>query len=60
MVCTNYWKDDAMSDSDGLSNVGLTPLELISWLYSVLKESYSENDLEWIFSKTVTSFYGIE
>lgn len=60
MVCTNYWKDDATSDSDGLSNAGPSPVSILSLLYGFLKDEYTEDDLELIFCKTAASFYGVE
>lgn len=59
MVATNYYKSDAISDADGLSDVGPTPLEFITFLSDCLS-SYSEADRRAIFSETAQKFYKID
>eukprot|EP00536_Pseudo-nitzschia_multiseries_P010003 jgi/Psemu1/258647/estExt_Genewise1Plus.C_2930001 len=58
MVATNFWKDAAMSDSDGLSDVGPEAPRFLELIYSFLKD-YSETDLDRMFCKTAQEFYNI-
>lgn len=59
MIATNFWKDAAMSDSDGLSDVGPDPPRYLELMHDFLKD-YSERDLDHIFCKTAASFYNIQ
>ena len=59
MVATNFWKSAALSDGDGLSDVGPEPLHFIELIYGFLKDDYSEEDLDRMFSKNAANFYGI-
>ena len=56
MVATNFWKNAALSDSDGLSEVGPDAVQLLTLLNDFLSD-YSDEDLQWIFCKTAQSFY---
>ena len=58
MVATNWWKAAALSDSDGHSDVGPTPVELIEYLTEFLSE-FSDQDREDMFSGTASAFYRI-
>lgn len=58
MVATNFWKDAATSDSDSMSDVAPNPLQYVELIYGFLKDNYSDEDLDKIFSKTASSFYG--
>ena len=58
MVATNFWKDAAMSDSDGLSDVGPEVLEFLKLIHGFL-EGYSEEDIDHIFSTTAKEFYNL-
>jgi predicted TIM-barrel fold metal-dependent hydrolase len=59
MVALNWYKNAAVSDSDGLSDVGPTPLEYVEFITSCL-EGYSEEDRDWVFYGTAKKFYRIE
>ena len=59
MVATNFWKDAAMSDSDGLSDVGPEIPRFLELIYGFLKDDYSEQDLDCIFCKTAKEFYNL-
>jgi len=59
MVATNFWKNAALSDADGLSDIGPEPLHLIELLYGFLKDDHSEEDLDRMFCRTAAEFYGI-
>ncbi|KAG7338059.1 amidohydrolase [Nitzschia inconspicua] len=59
MVATNFWKDAATSDADGMSDVGPDPVQFMELVYGFLKDDVSDEDLECIFSKTAASFYGV-
>lgn len=58
MVATNFWKDAAMSDSDGLSDVGPEVLQFLELIYGFLKD-YSEKDIDRIFCTTAKEFYNL-
>ena len=58
MVGLNWWRDAAMSDSDGRSTVGPTPLEFIACL-STFFEDYSDDDQHRLFVGTAREFYRI-
>ena len=64
MMAFNWFKNGALSDSDGFSDVGPDAVtycrKLTSWLSDDDDDddnNYNETDLEWIFSKTAQSFY---
>ena len=58
MMAFNWFKNGALSDSDGFSNVGPDAVTYYRKLTSWLKDdNYDENDLEWIFFKTAQTFY---
>lgn len=59
MVATNFWNDAATSDADGLSDVGPEPVQFLECIYGFLKDHYAVEDLDYIFSKTAASFYGV-
>lgn len=56
MAATNFWKNDALSDSDGLSDLGPDPVTLLKLLAGFL-EDYSEEDRNRIFCGTAREFY---
>lgn len=56
MVGLNWWKDAATSDSDGMSEVGPTPTEMLQSLSNWF-EDYSAEDREYLFCKTARMFY---
>jgi len=58
MVATNFWKNAALSDSDGLSDVGPDAVQLLRWLNEFLIE-YSEEDRHAIFCGTAKAFYKV-
>lgn len=58
MVATNWWKAAHVSDADGLSDVGPSPVELLSLLSTFLCD-YSEDDRNRIFCETAKEFYKI-
>jgi predicted TIM-barrel fold metal-dependent hydrolase len=58
MVATNWWKSAAVSDSDGLSDVGPDPVQLLTLLSGFLKD-HSEEDRNRIFCGTAREFYCI-
>jgi predicted TIM-barrel fold metal-dependent hydrolase len=59
MVATNWWKNAALSDSDGLSAVGPDPVQLVTWLSEILSD-YSQEDRNSIFCGTARAFYKID
>jgi predicted TIM-barrel fold metal-dependent hydrolase len=59
MVATNFWKSASVSDADTLSDIGPEPLHFIELVYGFLKDTYSKEDLDYIFCKTAASFYGV-
>jgi predicted TIM-barrel fold metal-dependent hydrolase len=59
MVATNFWNDAATSDADGMSDVGPDPVQFLELIHTFLQEQYTEEDLEYIFSKTAANFYGV-
>ena len=59
MVATNFWKNAALSDADGLSDVGPDPVELIKILAGFL-DDYSQEDIDRIFCGTAKEFYKIK
>ena len=56
MVGLNWWKDAAMSDSDGRSAVGPDALQLVSTLATFF-EDYSDQDQYRLFVGTAREFY---
>jgi len=58
MVASNFWKDPAMSDSDGLSEVGPEVLHFLELIHGFLSD-YSETDLDRIFCTTAKEFYNL-
>jgi len=58
MVATNFWKDAAMSDSDGLSSVGPDAVRYLELIHSFL-EDCPEKDIEKIFCMTAKEFYNL-
>ena len=58
MAATNYWKSAALSDSDGHSDVGPDPVQLLTLLSEFLKD-YSDEDRNRIFCGTAREFYHI-
>lgn len=58
MVATNFWKNDALSDADGLSDIGPDPVQFLSLLQEFLSD-YSEQDRHAIFCGTAQSFYRV-
>ncbi len=60
MVATNFWKDAATSDSDWLSDIAPHPVQYIELIYGFLKDKYSDEDLDKVFSKTASIVYGFE
>ena len=57
MVALNWRKDAATSDSDGLSQVGPSPLELIQWLNQSCFVDYSSEERQMLFAGTAKRFY---
>ena len=58
MVASNFFKDAAMSDSDGLSDIGPEVLRLLELIYGFLKD-YSEKDIDRMFCTTAKEFYNL-
>ena len=58
MVATNFWKNAAQSDSDGISDIGPDIPAFLGLICGFLKD-YSEQDLDRIFCKTAADFYGV-
>jgi predicted TIM-barrel fold metal-dependent hydrolase len=58
MVATNWWKSAALSDADGLSNVGPTPVELVTYFAEFLSD-YSKHERDQVFCGTAREFYNI-
>lgn len=58
MVALNWWKNGAVSDSDFLSNVGPSPVELVQYMISFF-EGYTDEDKERLFCGTAKEFYRI-
>lgn len=58
MVATNFWKNAALSDSDGLSDMGPNAEQLVTHLNEFLSD-YSQKDRESIFCGTAKSFYKV-
>ena len=56
MVGLNWWKDSACSDSDGASNVGPDPVELLQCISDWFSD-YSQEDRDSLFYKTASKFY---
>jgi hypothetical protein len=59
VVATHLYKNAAISDSDGLSDVGPDPVELLTCLAGFLSD-YSEEDWNRKFCGTAREFYRIE
>jgi predicted TIM-barrel fold metal-dependent hydrolase len=60
MVATNFHKDTATSDSDSMSDIAPDPVKYIELIYGFLKDRYSAEELDKIFSKTASAFYAFE
>ena len=58
MVGLNWWKDAAMSDSDGRSVVGPDPLQYVTTL-AMFFAGYSDEDQDRLFVGTAREFYRI-
>ena len=58
MVATNFYKDAAVSDSDGYSDIGPEVPQFLELIYEFLKD-YSDHDLDRIFCKNAAEFYNI-
>lgn len=58
MVALNWWKDESCSDSDGLSDVGPSPLEFLQYLSDFFHD-YSDEDRQRLFAVTAKEFYRI-
>jgi predicted TIM-barrel fold metal-dependent hydrolase len=58
MVATNWWKSAGLSDSDGHSDIGPDPVQLITLLSEFL-DDYSHEDQNRIFCGTAREFYNI-
>ena len=56
MMAFNWWKNAAMSDADGLSTVGPTPLQYLEFMAECL-EGYSEDDRDLVYYGTARAFY---
>ena len=56
MAALNWWKNEAVSDSDFLSSVGPTPVQYMEFLVTCL-EGYSEEDCDRVFYGTAKEFY---
>ncbi len=59
MIATNFWKNPAMSDSDGLSDIGPNAVQFLTLLNDFLSD-YSETDRLAIFCGTAKSFYKVD
>ena len=57
MVALNWWKDAAMSDSDGLGSIGPSPLQFIRFLATKCFAKYSADEREMMFVGTAKKFY---
>ena len=58
MVASNFWKDAAMSDSDGLSDIGPEVLRFLELIHGFLQD-YSEKDIDRIFCTNAKEFYNL-
>lgn len=58
MIATNFWKNQAVSDSDGLSDVGPEPRRLLELLNDFLND-YPLTDRQLIFCGTAKKFYKV-
>lgn len=56
MVALNWWKDAPCSDSDGLSDVGPSPVQFCEKIHSFF-EGYSDEDKQRMFVGTARDFY---
>ena len=56
MMAFNWWKNAAMSDADGLSKVGPTPLQYLEFMAECL-DGFSEKDKDLVFYGTARTFY---
>lgn len=59
MIATNWWKDAATADADGLSSVGPDPVQFLTCMNDFLSD-YSMEDRDRIFCGTAREFYSIE
>ena len=59
MVATNWWKSAAMSDADGLSDIGPDPVQFLTILSEAFKD-LSDEDKDRLFCGTAKEFYRIE
>ena len=58
MVATNWWKNAAMSDADGLSDVGPDAVQFITFMADFLS-IYTEEERQRMFCGTARDFYRI-
>lgn len=58
MVALNWWKDECCSDSDGLSDVGPSPLEFLQCISNFFQD-YCDEDRQRLFVGTAKEFYRI-
>ena len=57
MVGLNWWKDGAMSDADGLSDIGPSPVEFLQLCVDKFFFDYSDEDRQQLFCETARKFY---
>ena len=60
MVATNFWKNAAVSDTDGRSSEAPSPVRLLEVLHHEFLADYSPEEKEAIFSGTAQRFYRID
>lgn len=56
MFALNWYLGASISDNDGLGSIGPNPVELTDYMSNWLA-NYSDEDREWIFSKTAETVY---
>ena len=56
MFALNWYLGASVSDNDGLGSIGPNPIELTDYMSNWLANS-SDEDREWIFSKTAETVY---
>ena len=56
MFALNWYLGASISDNDGLGSIGPNPIELTDYMSNWLA-NYSDEDREWIFSKTAETVY---
>jgi predicted TIM-barrel fold metal-dependent hydrolase len=60
MVASNWWKDGATSDSDGVSDIGPDPVQFVKLMSGYFLAKYSTTDRQKMFANNARQFYKIE